>query len=77
MGKSIVKNVSKNLRSKYSEKFLDHAKKSAINTFKTVSKTGIQTTTEATDDLIGNKIVDKTTKVSKTSPQNNSEINAE
>ena len=40
---------------------------------KTVSKRAIQKTAEATDDLIGNKIADSITKVSKTSPQNNSE----
>ena len=42
---------------------------------KTVSKRAIQKTAEATDDLIGNKIADSITKVSKTSPQNNSETN--
>ena len=31
----------------------------------------IQKTAEATGDMTGNKIADKTTKVSKTSPQNN------
>ena len=34
-------------------------------------------TAEATGDLIGNKIADKITRVSKTSPQNNLEINKE
>ena len=42
---------------------------------KTVSKRAIQKTAEATDDLIGNKIANSITKVSKTSPQNNSETN--
>ena len=42
---------------------------------KTVSKRAIQKTAEATDDLIGNKIADSITKVSKTSTQNNSETN--
>ena len=37
----------------------------------------IQNTTEATVDLIGNKIADRITKVSKTSPKNNSETNKE
>ena len=33
--------------------------------------------TESTGDLIGNKIGDKITRVSKTSPKNNSETNEE
>ena len=37
----------------------------------------IQNTTEATVDLIGNKIADRITKVSKTSPKNISETNKE
>ena len=37
----------------------------------------MQETAEATGDLIGNKIADKITKVSKTSPENNSETNEE
>ena len=40
---------------------------------KTVSKREIQKTGQATGDVIGNKIADKTLKVSKTLPQNNSE----
>ena len=35
----------------------------------------IQKTAEATGDLIGNKIADRITKVSKISPKNNSETN--
>ena len=42
---------------------------------KAVSKRAIQKTAEEADDLIGNKIADSITKVSKTSPQNNSETN--
>ena len=37
----------------------------------------IQKTTEATGDLFGNEIPDRITKVSKTSPLNNSEENIE
>ena len=37
----------------------------------------IRKTTEATGDLIGNKIADKITRASKTSPKNNSETNEE
>ena len=64
MGKSIGKNISKNLSSKCSQKTLDHAKQSATDPLKT-------------SDLIGNKIAGKITRVSKTSPKNNSETNEE
>ena len=52
---------------------IDPAKQSAADAFKTSSKIAIQKTTEATGDLIGHKFVNKISKVSKTSPQNNSE----
>ena len=68
--------TSKNVSSKYSQKLLDHAKRSATDALKTASKRAIQKTAEAAGDLIGNKIADKSTRVSKTSPQNNSETNA-
>ena len=58
---------------KYSKKLLDHAKQSATDAFKTASKSTIQKTAEATGCLIGNKIANKITKVSKSSQQNNSE----
>ena len=35
MGKNIGKNISKILSGKYSQKFLDHAKKPAADAFKT------------------------------------------
>ena len=38
MGKNFGKNISKNLSSKYSQKIPDHAKQSAIDPLKTVSK---------------------------------------
>ena len=38
MGKNIGKNIPKNLNGKYSQKLLDHAKQSAIDPFKTGSK---------------------------------------
>ena len=44
---------------------VDSAKKSATNTLKTATKRAIQKTAEATDDLIGNKIADKITSISK------------
>ena len=62
MGKNIYKNISENVRGKYSpdmlatcQKLLDHAKQSATNMFKTASKRAIQRTEEATGDLIGRK----------------------
>ena len=63
--------MSKNLSSKYSQKCLDHAKQSATDVFKTLSKRVIQKRAEAPSDLIGNKIAYKITRVSKTSPKNN------
>ena len=44
---------------------------------KIYSKRVIQKIAEATGDLIGNKFVDKITRVSKTSSQNNLETNEE
>ena len=55
------------------QKFLDHVKKSAADALKTSSKRVIQKTAEATGDLIGNKIANRITKVSKNSQQNNLE----
>ena len=68
MGKNITKNLSK-----YSQKHLDHAKKLSIDELYSFSKRVIQKAPEATGDLIGNKIVDRITKVSKILQQNNSE----
>ena len=73
MSKSICKEISKNLHRKYGQELLDHAKHSATDTFKTGSKTAIQKIAETTGNLIGNKIADKTTKVSRNSLQNNPE----
>ena len=80
MGKTIGKNISKNLSGKYSpgmlamrQKLLDHAKKSAADALKTSSKIVAQKTAEKTGDLIGNKIADNITRVSKNQQQNNSE----
>ena len=84
MGKHIGKNISKNLSSKYSpgmlaarQKIVDHTKQSATDALITDSKRVIQKTAEETGDLTGNKIADKITRVSKTSPKNNSETNEE
>ena len=73
MDKNIGKNISKNLSGKYRQKRLDHAKISATDAIKT-SKRITQKRAEGTGDLMGNKIANKTTKVSKNSQQNNSEI---
>ena len=42
--------MSKHLSVKYSQKLLDHAKQSAPDSFKTVSKRAIQKTAKATAD---------------------------
>ena len=70
---SFAKNMGKNLSSKYGQKLLDNAKKSTTNAIKTASKRAMQKTAESAGDLIGNKIVDKITTVSKKSkkPQKN------
>ena len=72
MGKSIGKNISRNLSVKYgpsmlamNQKLLDHAKNLATNAIKNSSKRAIQNTAEATGDLICNKIADKNRKLSK------------
>ena len=39
MGKSIVKNISKRLSGKYSQRLLHHAQQSATDALKTTSKT--------------------------------------
>ena len=64
------------LSNKYGQKRLDSTKKSTTDAIKTASKRAIPKTAEATSDLIGNKIADKITSVSKNSsgklrPQNN------
>ena len=71
MFKNIGKNVSKSL-SKYSQKLLDHAKQSATDALKTTAKRDIQKTAEASGDLIGNKIANRITQVSRSSLQINS-----
>ena len=72
MSRNIGKNIIKNLSGKYSKTLFDHAKQSAGDAPKTVSKRVIQKIAEATGDLTGNKIAYKITKVSKNSPQNSS-----
>ena len=65
---------AKNMSNKYGQKLSDSAKKSTTDAIKTGSKRAIQKTAEATGDLIGNKIVDKITSVSK-KPNNNNNNN--
>ena len=62
---SFAKNMGTNLSNKYSQKLLDTAKKCTTDAIKTASKTAIQKIAEATGYLIGNKIADKITSVSK------------
>ena len=58
---------SKSMSNKYGKKLVDTAKKSATDAIKTASKRAILKTAEATGDLVGNKIADKVTSVSKKS----------
>ena len=53
------------MSNKYSQKLLDSAKKSTTDPIKTDSKRAIQKTAEVTSHLIGNKIADKITSISK------------
>ena len=73
--------ATKRLSNKYGQKLLDSAKKSITDAIKTASKRTIQKTTEATGDLIDNKIADKITSVSKESakklPNNETEEDVE
>ena len=73
---SFAKNMSKNLINKYGQKLLHSAKKSTTDAIKTASKRLIQKTADATGDLMGNKIADKITSVSK-NPNNNNNNNNE
>ena len=57
----------KNLSNKYGQKLLDIAEKLTTDAVKIASKGTIQKLAEATGDLIGNKITDKITSVSKKS----------
>ena len=64
---SFARNIGKNISNKYGQKLVDTAKKSATDMIKTASKRAIQKTAKATGDLVGNKIADKITSVSKKS----------
>ena len=62
---SFAKNMGKSLSNKSGQKLLDSAKKYTTDAIKTASKRAIQKTTEANGELIGNKVADKKTSVSK------------
>ena len=64
---SFAKHMGTCLSYKFSEKLLDTAKRSTTDAIKTASKRAIQKTSEATGDLIGNKIADKITNICKKS----------
>ena len=74
---SFAKNMGKSFSNKYSQKFIDSAKKSTTDAIITASKRVIQKTAEATGDLIDNKIADKITSVSKKPNNNNNDNNNE
>ena len=56
---------ARSMSNKYGKKLVDTTKKSATDAIKTASKRAIQKAAEATGDLIGNKVADKITSVSK------------
>ena len=58
---------ARSMSNKYGKKLVDTAKKSATDAKKTASERAIQKTAEAMGDLVGNKIADKITSVSKKS----------
>ena len=62
--------VARSMSNKYGKKLVGTAKRSATDAIKTASERAIQKTAEATGDLIGNKIVDKITSVSKRKSNN-------
>ena len=62
---------ARSISNKYGKKLVDTAKKSGTDAIKTASKKAIQKTAEATVDLIGNKIADKITSISKKKSDNN------
>ena len=74
---SFARNMGKSLSNQYGQKPLDGAKKSTTDAIKTASKRAILKTAEATGDLIGNKIADKITSVSKKSNNNNNNEDVE
>ena len=74
---SFAKNMGKILTNKYGQKLFDSAKKSTSDPIKAALKRVIQKTAEASGDLIGNKIADKITSVSKKPSNNNNDDDVE
>ena len=58
---------AKNIGNKYGKKLFDAAKRYTTDSIKTASKGAIQKPAEAPGDLIGNKIANKITSISKNS----------
>ena len=56
---------ARNMSNKYGKKLVDAAKKSTTDAIKTASKRAIQKNAEAAGGLIGNKIANKITSISK------------
>ena len=56
---------AKNFDNKYGKKLMDTATKTGMDAAKIASKRIVQKTAEAIGDLIGNKIADKITSISK------------
>ena len=73
----MVKIISKNLSSKYSQNILDHAKQLDIDVLKTGLNRAIQKTAEVTWGFIGNKISNKITKKSQQSTSETTERETE
>ena len=61
----IFLSFARKFNNKYGKKLIDTATKTEIDAAKTASKRVVQKTTEATGDLIGNKIADKITSIGK------------
>ena len=62
--------MGENLSNKYGQKRLDSATKSTTDVIKTASKRATQKVAEATGDLIGIKVADKITSVSRSLRKN-------
>ena len=68
---------ARSMNNKYGKKLVDTAKKSPTAAIKTASKRAIQKTAEATADLMGNKVADKITSVSKKKSNSNNDDDVE
>ena len=65
------------MSNKYGKKIVGAAKKSATDAVKTASKRKIKKTVEVIGELIGNKIADKLSSVSKKKSNNNNDDDVE